>query len=133
MLRPLKPEAKVHQPLWLLRRGDQAILGGVAIAAVAGLALLWYLRGGASGELLPFDDLSQGEIRFVTDINQADWPELCELPGIGATLARRIVEHRQSHGPFRSLDDLRRVRGIGPKTLERIRPYLAPLSKSTPL
>jgi competence protein ComEA len=57
----------------------------------------------------------------------ADWPELSLLPGVGETLARRIVESRSKHGRFADLDDLRRVRGIGPKTLERIRPFLRPL------
>ena len=49
------------------------------------------------------------------------------LPGVGETLARRIVESRSEAGPFTELEALRRVRGIGPKTLERIRPYLRPV------
>jgi competence protein ComEA len=63
-------------------------------------------------------------------INQADWPELAELPEIGPTLARRIVESRESAGPFADHEDLRRVRGIGPLTLERMRPYLLPMPVS---
>lgn len=55
------------------------------------------------------------------DLNRAD-PELLErLPRIGPSLARRIVDHRTEHGPFRTVDDLDRVRGIGPATLEAIR------------
>jgi competence protein ComEA len=50
-----------------------------------------------------------------------------QLPGIGETLAHRIVETRETGGPFPSPDDLRRVRGIGPKKLEEIRPYLRPM------
>jgi competence protein ComEA len=46
---------------------------------------------------------------------------------VGETLARRIVETRAAEGPFVDFDDLRRVRGIGPKTLERMKPYLRPL------
>ena len=52
------------------------------------------------------------------------WPELTQLPGIGETLARRIVESRRQAGPFADHEDIRRVRGIGPRTLERISPYL---------
>ncbi len=44
--------------------------------------------------------------------------------GIGETLARRIVEHRAQRGPFRSVDQLTDVKGIGPKTLRRVRGYL---------
>lgn len=62
---------------------------------------------------------------FRVDVNSASWPELSQLPRIGETLARRIVEEREQNGPFFSPDDLTRVRGIGPKTLEQILPYLA--------
>ena len=58
------------------------------------------------------------------DVNTATEYELRLLPGIGPATARVIVEYRQSHGPFRSLDELTRVRGIGPKTLELLRPHL---------
>jgi competence protein ComEA len=50
------------------------------------------------------------------------------LPNIGEQLAKRIVEDRALRGPFRELSDLRRVRGIGPKTLDGMKPYLLPLS-----
>ena len=56
------------------------------------------------------------------DLNRAGAAELNQLPGIGTTLAQRIVTYRITYGPFRSIEDLRRVSGIGPKTLERIRP-----------
>jgi len=55
------------------------------------------------------------------DINRATAAELEKLPGIGPALARRIVEWREIHGPFRSVEDLLQVPGIGPKTLEGIR------------
>jgi competence protein ComEA len=52
------------------------------------------------------------------------------LPGVGESLARRIVESRGALGRFADLDELRRVRGIGPKTLERIKPFLRPLPET---
>ena len=58
------------------------------------------------------------------DLNRANWVEWAQLPGIGQVLGRRIVEHRDAHGPFRSIADLRRVKGIGRKKLEAIRPFL---------
>jgi competence protein ComEA len=57
------------------------------------------------------------------DVNRAGEEELQQLPGIGPTLARRIIEVRQA-APFRSVEDLRRVRGIGVKTLEKLRPHV---------
>ncbi|MCS7216409.1 MAG: helix-hairpin-helix domain-containing protein [Candidatus Bipolaricaulota bacterium] len=52
------------------------------------------------------------------DLNRATAAELERLPGIGPVLARRIVEWRETYGPFRSVQDLLKVPGIGPKTLE---------------
>jgi competence protein ComEA len=50
--------------------------------------------------------------------------DLQRLPGIGAVLARRVVEWRTAHGPFRTVEELNEVKGIGPKKLERIRPLV---------
>lgn len=55
------------------------------------------------------------------DINAADWTSFSQLEGIGPTLGFRIVADRQQFGPFPSIDDLLRVEGIGPLTLDRIR------------
>jgi competence protein ComEA len=62
--------------------------------------------------------------RFEVDVNQADWPELSLLPGVGEVVARRIVEYRKQHGPFEKIEDLLKVPGIGPQTLSRIRPFV---------
>jgi competence protein ComEA len=58
------------------------------------------------------------------DVNDADVVDLRLVPGIGESLARRIIQYREQHGPFRSLDELRKVSGVGPATLERVRKYL---------
>ena len=57
----------------------------------------------------------------VIDVNGGDIYELVELPGIGETLARAIVEEREARGPFQYPEDLMFVRGIGEKRLEAIR------------
>jgi competence ComEA-like helix-hairpin-helix protein len=57
------------------------------------------------------------------NVNRASAAELQKLPRIGPKLAQRIVDER-GKGPFRSADDLRRVAGIGPKTVEQLRPYI---------
>ncbi|MCA9060338.1 MAG: helix-hairpin-helix domain-containing protein [Planctomycetaceae bacterium] len=61
---------------------------------------------------------------FSVDINTATWVDWIQLEGIGQTLAHRIVADRKINGPFQSVDELQRVSGIGPKTLERLRPWL---------
>ena len=89
----------------------------------------WVSHGGWQGRLMEVDEVQPLTARFEVDINSADWPELLQLPGIGQTLAQRIVDSRRARGPFADHDDLRRVRGIGPKTLEQIRPYLRPMPR----
>lgn len=58
------------------------------------------------------------------NLNSATTLQLATLPGVGPALAERIVAHRQESGPFESVDDLMKVRGIGEKTVERIRNYV---------
>lgn len=70
------------------------------------------------------DDTLQGPLRFITNVNTAPASELSLLPGIGYELANRIVENRETEGPYQSIDDLERVRGIGPKTIEQIKPMI---------
>ncbi len=58
------------------------------------------------------------------DINEASTTQLEALPGVGPALARRIVEARARLGGFRTVEDLIDVRGIGPATLDRLKPLV---------
>ena len=58
------------------------------------------------------------------DINTSNREELQLLPSIGPVLAKRIIAYREHYGPFTSLDALRNIRGIGPKTVQKLRYYL---------
>ncbi len=58
------------------------------------------------------------------DINTASPESLAALPHIGPALAERIVAERNDHGPFQTPQELRRVKGVGAKTLEKILPFV---------
>lgn len=62
--------------------------------------------------------------RWTINVNQAGADELQRLPRIGPAMSRRIIEDREKNGPFLTLEELARVKGIGPKTVERLRPHI---------
>jgi competence ComEA-like helix-hairpin-helix protein len=61
------------------------------------------------------------------DVNSATPEELVAVPHVGRVIADRIVDFRQTHGPFTDLDQLNNVSGIGPAKLKTMRKYLKPL------
>jgi len=77
----------------------------------------------ATFTLCQVDEMEPGGSRRF-DVDRASVAEWVRLPGIGPSLAARIVADRDAHGPFVAPEGLLRVRGIGPKILEKIRPFL---------
>ena len=66
------------------------------------------------------------------DINSAGEAQLVTLHGIGPSKARAIINDREKNGPFETVDALVRVRGIGQKTLEKLRPYVIAAQPQAP-
>jgi competence ComEA-like helix-hairpin-helix protein len=66
---------------------------------------------------------------LVVDVNTDRWIEFANLPSIGPKTAQAIVEHRTAEGDFETVDDLINVKGFGPKTLQRVRPFLVVLGR----
>jgi competence protein ComEA len=58
------------------------------------------------------------------NINAATATELDILPGVGPAMARQIIDYRTAHGPFKTLDELRSIKGMGPKKLEKLQPMV---------
>lgn len=76
--------------------------------------------GSGSGSGLP----GPAAPRPPVSLNRATLEQLDTLPGVGPTLAQRILAYRASHGSFRTLDQLRQVSGIGARTYAELRPLL---------
>jgi competence protein ComEA len=121
------PTRRTPGSRYFLRRADQAAVAGLVLLGLASMGGWWVVHGGCRGRLVEIERAEPLSAEFEVDLNEADWPELAQLPDIGETLARRIVESRNRDGPFLDHEDLMRVRGIGPRTLERVRPYLRPM------
>lgn len=104
----------------------QPLLAALVPCALAGIAA-WLAFGGGRAGLVNHDAPPAAEATYMVNVNAAEAEELAQLPGLGPATARRIVEHRRTHGAFVSLDALLDVPGIGPATLAEMRPHLQPV------
>jgi len=55
------------------------------------------------------------------NINTADKAALSSLPGIGPAIAGRIIEYREKNGPFKNVEEITKIKGIGEKTFQKIK------------
>jgi competence protein ComEA len=98
----------------------------LAARVVDGTQILVPLRGAAPAPGAPQRPAARGAAPAaaggLVSINSASAEELDTLPGIGPATAAKIIEYRQRHGGFKTVDELAAVKGIGPKKLERLRP-----------
>jgi competence protein ComEA len=69
--------------------------------------------------------LVSGAALAAVNLNTATRDELVALPGIGPAKAQAIVDYRSQNGPFKAVEDVRKVKGIGEKLFQQIRPELA--------
>jgi competence protein ComEA len=82
-------------------------------------------KSSAPLERRPQQDASRRPEGIALDLNRASAKDFEQLPGVGPVLAGRIIEYRASQGMFHDIEQLREVKGIGPKKFEQIRPHVA--------
>ena len=109
-----------------LRWGEGIILFAALVLLSALSCVIWLNRQPRTASVAPVHSVSVEALeRAATiNINEASAAELEELPGIGPVLAAAIVEYRETHGPFGSVEELTQVYGIGEGKLAQMRPYL---------
>ena len=82
-------------------------------------------------------DLNKSRIKKKTsalkpfNINTATYEQLIQLPGIGKVTATEILNYKKEFGPFKTLEELKKVKRIGPKTLDKIKPFIYIKNDST--
>lgn len=101
-----------------IRASQVIVLGGVVLLTSAA----W--RAHRASQHTEGGDRDPAAIRLRIDLNTASVEELMLLPGIGASLAQRIVEYRQAKGPFGSVEELAEVHGVGPGKIRGAADYL---------
>jgi competence protein ComEA len=107
--------------IWVPRRGEvevPAVVSGGTAGASGGS-----VGGGGTGDG-PGPSVDGVDPAAPVDLNTATDVQLDALPGIGPATAAAILAHREANGPFRSVDDLLDVRGIGEAKLEQLRPLV---------
>jgi len=117
----------------LLRPTEQPVIAGCVLFGITAMVVYFIQQGGLRQRVIEIERVNSSNVSFQLDINAAPWPELTLLPGVGETLARRIVAERHLNGRFAETEHLMRVEGIGPKTIEQIRPYLLPTDHNLPV
>jgi competence protein ComEA len=106
-----------------------------ATAALLGLALVLLTArsfNGLRASVHPSEPIRVDGVAYQVDLNQAERAELLQLPAVGESLAQRILDYRREHGGFQRVEDLRRVKGIGQLTLERLRPWVCVTESNEP-
>ncbi|MEM9354266.1 MAG: helix-hairpin-helix domain-containing protein [Planctomycetota bacterium] len=114
-----------------IRPKDQASIAALVAAGLVFSWASWWRQDGHNGGMVRIDRADPLQALYQVDVNHAPWPEFVVLPNIGETLARRIVADRDANGDFTSVEDLQRVSGIGPRTLDMMRPYVLPIADAT--
>ena len=112
----------------ILWKEHQPYIAFLLICCLIGMGSYFWYRSIISNGIIDIDHAQPITAEFQIDVNSAEWSEIVVLPGVGEKLARAIVDHRQEVGPFKSLDAIQDVPGIGEKKLHQLRPFLLPIN-----
>jgi len=113
---PLIPDRNERRGVLLLVLASVIVLTGV----------VWIRYAGSPGDLSSISPEST-----YPNLNRDPATRIEEIPGIGPVRSKAIARHRRRHGPYERYQDLKNVHGIGPETIEKIKPYSKLREKET--
>jgi competence protein ComEA len=88
------------------------------------LLLVGLLAGPVMTAQQPAADAGKAAVQPSVNLNTATVAQLETLPGVGPAMAARIIEHRQKNGPFKKVEELMNVKGIGEKNFLKLKPLV---------
>jgi len=98
--------------------------GFSTIAAASLVALFALTPPAAAGQSAKSSRASKSASTQIVNVNSASAADFEALPGVGPKLAARIIEYRQKNGPFKKVEDLMNVRGLGEKNFLKLKAQL---------
>ena len=124
--------------MFTFNRNEQLVLLMLSLALLAGIVVSYLDRTNSEAirdfdvkksavpvpNMLPEIPAEASNTLLSIDMNTATIKDFQKLPGVGPSIAQRIVDYRTQNGKFNAIEEMTHVSGIGPKTLERLRPHL---------
>jgi competence protein ComEA len=114
----LRVERSIRMKKW-----EKGLLEATLVATLMGGTASWGQQATAPSAATPARAMATAAVKPMSkvNINTADETGLMSLKGVGKTKAQAIIDYRQKNGPFKTIDDLARVKGIGEKTVGNLK------------
>tara|TARA_B100000315_G_C14561997_1_gene580992 strand:- start:892 stop:1242 length:351 start_codon:yes stop_codon:yes gene_type:complete len=115
--------------MFCLTPEERKVLFGLAILIMAGGFLRFSNADQFKSNLLDkkdtFQSMSVSSYPLVINVNKASSSQLEKIPGIGPVIASRLIRYREVNGPFKTVEELEKVKGLGQKKILAIRDYIS--------
>lgn len=108
--------------MFSLTKQERLVLIFVAIASLMGLGLNFYKKSSAYFDLQKI--IEEQKSLSAVNLNKASFQDLAKVSVLGSTLAEAIIEFRSRHGPFKSLEELKLIKGIDESKFNQIKKLL---------
>ena len=101
-------------------KDEKIVIIFLLVGIFIGTAVLYYKRVHPNANFYTSEFDKNPKVGVAVNINTANAERLSNLTGVGPVLARRIIAYREKYGPFTRAEDIKNVKGIGPKKFEKM-------------